>query len=71
MKKIITKDQQREIVELAKDHSDAIIAAMADMYRQGCIKGAIYGAIGVFSGYLIFKVSNYIKDNIHQKKSES
>lgn len=46
MKPVINESQKREIGALAVEHSDALIAMGADLYRQGLIKGAIIGGIG-------------------------
>ena len=35
MKTLITESQKREIGTLAVEHSDALIAMGADLYRQG------------------------------------
>ena len=40
MKPVINESQKREIGALAVEHSDALIAMGADLYRQGLIKGA-------------------------------
>ena len=50
MKPVINESQKREIGALAVEHSDALIAMGADLYRQGLIKGAIIGGLGVATG---------------------
>lgn len=53
MKKLITEEQQREIVQLAADHADALVAYGADMYRDGLIKGATAVGVGALIGVSI------------------
>ena len=50
MSKIITKEQEREIEQLAVEHSDALIAFGADLYRQGMFKGGVIILAGVVVG---------------------
>lgn len=56
MKKLITNSQRREIEGLAVEHLDALVAYGADLYRQGFIKGAITGMVGVASG-VVFTIA--------------
>lgn len=49
-REIITEEQKRIIRCLAEDHSDALIAFGADMYRKGIYKGAIVATVGFFAG---------------------
>lgn len=67
MKKLITTEQELEIVELAKDHKDAIIAFGADMYRDGLIKGAIVTCIGVLTGMAVTAFV-YVRKELKKKK---
>lgn len=53
MKPVINEKQKREIGALAVEHSDALIAMGADLYRQGLIKGAIIGGLGVTTGFIV------------------
>lgn len=53
MKPAINEEQKREIGILAVEHSDALIAMGADLYRQGLIKGAIIGGLGVTTGFVV------------------
>ena len=53
MKTVINESQKREIGALAMEHSDALIAMGADLYRQGLIKGAIIGGLGVATGFVV------------------
>ena len=71
MKKLITESQKREIEQLAVEHKDAIIAAMADMYREGYIKGAVCGAIIIVSFCLTEWAIRKIRKNERQKEEES
>lgn len=50
MSKLITNEQKREIEQLAVEHSDALIAFGADLYRQGMIKGGVITLAGVIVG---------------------
>lgn len=61
MKKVITKAQMQEIEKLAENHSEAIIAAMADMYRRGLVKGMVIGCVAAIGGIVIGGVVRYIK----------
>ena len=53
MKPVINERQKREIGALAVEHSDALIAMGADLYRRGLIKGAIIGGLGVTTGFVV------------------
>lgn len=53
MKPVINEKQKTEIEALAVEHSDALIAMGADLYRQGLIKGAIIGGLGVATGFVV------------------
>lgn len=53
MKQVVTETQKREIGALSVEHSDALIAMGADLYRQGLIKGAIIGGVTVAAGMTI------------------
>lgn len=53
MKPVINEKQKTEIGALAVEHSDALIAMGADLYRQGLIKGAIIGGLGVTTGFVV------------------
>lgn len=53
MSKIITTEQQKEIVKLSAEHWDALIAFGADMYRSGMIRGAICGIVGSAMGVVV------------------
>lgn len=53
MKPVINEKQKREIGALAVEHSDALIAMGADLYRQGLIKGAIIGGLAVTTGFVV------------------
>lgn len=53
MKPVINEKQKQEIEALAVEHSDALIAMGADLYRQGLIKGAIIGGLSVATGFVV------------------
>ena len=69
MKKLITNSQKREIEGLAVEHLDALIAYGADLYRQGFIKGAITGAIGVTAGF-VFSIARRELKEIKKPKEQ-
>ena len=50
MSKLITKEQEREIEQLAIEHSDALIAFGVDLYRQGMFKGGVIVLAGIVVG---------------------
>ena len=56
MNKITTETQKNEIEKLANEHSDALIAYGADLYRQGMLKGAIIGSICVIVSVSVLRV---------------
>lgn len=56
MKKLITDVQKLEIEELLPEHSDALVAMGADLYRKGFIKGAVTTMVSVISG-VVFAIS--------------
>ena len=58
MKTVINESQKREIGALAVEHSDALIAMGADLYRQGLIKGAIIGGLGVSTGFVVSMIKS-------------
>lgn len=61
MKQIITKEQQKEIVELcASGHSESIINFGGDLYREGLIKGGICSLIGVGAMYSLLSAVEYV-----------
>lgn len=61
MKQIITKEQQKEIVELcASGHSESIIGFGGDLYRQGLKQGSIYSLIGVGAMYFLLTAVEYV-----------
>lgn len=53
MSKLITDAQKHEIEELAVEHSGALIAYGADLYRKGMIKGLTIGIVGFYIGRAI------------------
>lgn len=61
MKPLITESQKREIGALAVEHSDALIAMGADLYRQGLIKGAIIGGLSVTAGFAVSAIRDVRK----------
>lgn len=63
MKPVINERQKREIGALAVEHSDALIAMGADLYRQGLIKGAIIGGLGVTTGFVVSIFRSAKKEN--------
>lgn len=63
MKPVINEKQKREIEALAVEHSDALIAMGADLYRQGLIKGAIIGSLGVATGIAVSIIRSVKKEN--------
>ncbi len=58
MKTVINESQKREIGALAVEHSDALIAMGVDLYRQGLIKGAIIGGLGVATGFVVSMIKS-------------
>ena len=58
MKPVINESQKREIGALAVEHSDALIAMGSDLYRQGLIKGAIIGGLGVATGFVVSMIKS-------------
>ncbi len=62
MKPVITESQKREIEALTWEHSDALIAMGADVYRQGFIKGAIIGGVGVATGFVFSMITSAMKE---------
>lgn len=40
------------------EHSDALIAMGVDLYRQGLIKGAIIGGLGVATGFVVSMIKS-------------
>lgn len=70
MSKIITELQKCEIEKLAVDHSDALIAYGAGMYRKGLINGAIATSIGVVAAVTVSTISKVIKSKKSQKSEE-
>lgn len=68
MKKLITVEQENEIVELAKDHNDALVAFGADMYRDGMLKGGLVALVGVGLGMVGCKIGEKLYKHIKQKK---
>lgn len=71
MFKVITEDQKREIEGLAAEHSDALIAFGADLYRTGLIKGAIYAVAGVCVGNCLVWGVKEIKKHKTQNGEEA
>lgn len=63
MKPVINEKQKREIEALAVEHSDALIAMGADLYRQGLIKGAIIGSLSVATGIAVSIIRSVKKEN--------
>lgn len=53
MSNVITKEQIHEIEELAMEHSDALIAYGADLYRMGMKDGAKYTLQGAITAFAI------------------
>ena len=62
MKPVINESQKREIGALAVEHSDALIAMGADLYRHGLIKGAIIGGLGVATGFAVSMIKSARKE---------
>jgi hypothetical protein len=62
MKPVINEKQKTEIEALAVEHSDALIAMGADLYRQGLIKGAIIGGLGVATGFVVSIIKSAKKE---------
>lgn len=62
MKTVINESQKREIGTLAVEHSDVLIAMGADLYRQGLIKGAIIGGLGVATGFVVSMIKSARKE---------
>ena len=62
MKPMINESQKREIGALAVEHSDALIAMGADLYRQGLIKGAIIGGLSVAAGFVVSMIKSARKE---------
>lgn len=58
LKPLISEKQKKEIEALAVEHSDALIAMGADLYRQGLIRGAIFGGFGVAVGVVLSQVKS-------------
>nr|WP_296955020.1 hypothetical protein [uncultured Mediterraneibacter sp.] len=56
LKPLISEKQKKEIGALAVEHSDALIAMGADLYRQGLIRGAILGGLSVAAGMILSQV---------------
>lgn len=46
MKSIITSEQMTEIVDIGREHHDALIAFGADMYGSGIYHGALIAMAG-------------------------
>lgn len=69
MKPVITESQKREIGALAVEHSDALIAMGADLYRQGLIKGAIIGGLSVAVCFVISAIRDVRKDKKEQEQN--
>ena len=67
MSNLITELQKNEIEKLAVNHSDALIAYGADMYRKGMINGAIAASIGVLTAISVSTISKVIKNKKSQK----
>lgn len=61
LKPLISEKQKKEIGALAVEHSDALIAMGADLYRQGLIRGAILGGLSVAAGMILSQVKT-LKD---------
>ena len=61
MNKLITETQKNEIEKLAEEHSEALIAYGADMYRKGTIEGAIAIAAMIAVCLSISKITKVIK----------
>lgn len=72
MKRVITEEQRREIVNLAENHLDALIAYGADLYRDGLRNGAIATLTGVIAvgicGPLLCKTVKFVKSKYRQNK---
>ena len=67
----ITKTQQHEIEKLAVDHSDALIAFGADLYRSGLLKGARIGVVSAIGGMIVVQAINVVKTIKQIKKQGS
>ena len=67
MKELITQEQINEIEELAKDHTPALVAFGADLYRDGFNKGVLHGAVAVGVGVAIAGAVSICKE-IRRKK---
>lgn len=59
MKTLITEPQKEEIVKLAADHREALIAFGADNYAQGIKKGTKKGLILAFGVWATCFVIGY------------
>jgi len=59
---VITEAQKREIENLAKEHSDALIAMGADMYRHGILRGALWTLAGVSIGVMSTQIYKAVKN---------
>ena len=71
MTKLITEEQKHEIEKLAEDHSDALIAYGADLYRKGIYKGAIIVSIGVLIGAVVTSAVSAVKEVRNKKQNNS
>ena len=60
MNNIITEEQKKEILRLAEEHSDALIAFGGDMYQNGMVRGAILACAGFLAGAVIIEVASSI-----------
>lgn len=71
MTKLITEEQKHEIEKVAEDHSDALIAYGADLYRKGIYKGAIIVSVGVLIGAVVASAVSAVKEVRNKKQNNS
>ena len=67
---IITEIQKKEIEQLIPEHTEALVAYGADMYRRGLITGAVWLAIGVGCGFVITGLKEIYKYQKSKKEHE-
>ena len=71
MKSIITAEQMTEIIDISREHHDALIAFGADMYRSGIYRGALIAmagfGIGLVAGFGIGLVASVIYGVLKKK----
>lgn len=62
MKSIITTEQMTEIMDISREHHDALIAFGEGMYRSGIYRGALTAMAGFVIGLVASVIYGVVKN---------